>query len=265
MNVIQARQAGATELKVRRRRWFGLRDALTLSLLVGAVPALWPGVDLAISRAFFRPVEGFWLGEHPLVQWIYQGVPWLSRAAMLGLPIGILASFWIKTGPSPRTLRVRQALVCALIALVLGPGIIVNAFLKEWSGRARPVQVEAFGGSQQFTPALRLADQCAHNCAFVSGHAAVGFWAAGAYLITRRRRRGWLWAGIGVGLLVGLARLLAGGHWFSDVVFAMTCSLFGVAIAYLLAYRPTLRWRLLQARLRVGSTRVPPAPPASAL
>ena len=57
------------------------------------------------------------------------------------------------------------------------------------------------------------------------------------------------------GFSVGLVRLVAGGHWFSDIAFSMTFTFVGIGLAYLLAYRPRLRWRLAQTRLRANSSR----------
>jgi lipid A 4'-phosphatase len=53
--------------------------------------------------------------------------------------------------------------------------LLANTLLKDHWGRARPTQIEAFGGLQRFTPAPLPAAECERNCAFVSGHAALGF------------------------------------------------------------------------------------------
>jgi len=113
--------------------------------------------------------------------------------------------------------------VFLLVTLVLGPGLLVNGVLKENSGRARPVNVRPFGGPHTFTPAWVFADQCATNCAFVSGHAAVSAWpVAGAFIARRRgRRRAWLAGGLALGLAVGFGRMATGSHFLSDVLLAV--------------------------------------------
>ena len=228
-------------------RWggrFGLRFAIYGSLLAGMFPAIWPAWDQSIATWFFTTGRGFPLQDSSLVQFVYLGIPWLSRAAVVLLLIGIVVSWRL------RQRRWLQGFACALLALAIGPGLLINGLLKEQVGRARPEQVSQFGGTRVFAGALRPSDQCQHNCAFVSGHAAVGFWFAVGYAVSRRRQRTWLGVATLAGAVVGLARMAAGGHWLSDVIFSMSFTLMGVGLAYWLAYRPGLRWRLAKARWR---------------
>jgi membrane-associated phospholipid phosphatase len=94
--------------------------------------------------------------------------------------------------------------------------------LKDHWGRARPSQIEAFGGTRQFTPAPLPASQCERNCAFVSGHAALAFSVVSFALLlpSGRRRRFAIAAALGFGGLVGVVRMAAGAHFLSDVVYA---------------------------------------------
>jgi len=241
----------------------GLRAAILASIFLGLIPAWWPELDLQVAAAFYDDTRGFANHDLPVITVIYHGINWLARGAFLALAFGLAGGLAFQASrnfgrlptSAPRPLRpprVRQAMACALLSLVIGPGLLVNLVLKENVGRARPIQVEAFGGNRQFSPALRQAHECERNCAFVSGHAAVGFWFATGYAISRRRNRAWLWIGTLAGFTVGLIRIVAGGHWFSDIAFAMTFTLAGIGLAYLLAYRPALRWRLAKARFRTS-------------
>jgi membrane-associated phospholipid phosphatase len=94
--------------------------------------------------------------------------------------------------------------------------------LKDHWGRARPAQTEAFGGSRHFTPAPFPAAECARNCSFVSGHAALGFSlvAFGFLLPPGPSRRSAIGAALAFGAVVGLVRIAQGAHFISDVVFA---------------------------------------------
>ena len=244
----------------------GLRAAIIASVMLGLIPAWWPELDLKVASVFYDDAKGFVNHDLPIVTVIYHGINWFARGAFLALVCGLAGSLVfpksgrfkrIQTSPIRpfrllRPPRLRQAMACALLSLVIGPGLLINLILKENIGRARPAQVQAFGGRQQFSPALQQAHECERNCAFVSGHAAVGFWFATGYAISRRRNRVWLWAGTLGGFAVGLIRMVAGGHWFSDITFAMTFTLIGIGLAYLLAYRPGLRWRLVRARFRLS-------------
>jgi lipid A 4'-phosphatase len=108
--------------------------------------------------------------------------------------------------------------------LLIGPGLLVNAGLKSLWGRPRPLQCEEFGGPMSFKPVGEIATQKFPNSSFPSGHAATAFFfIAPAFLVRRnngRRRRGWFLAGIGYGSAMGFTRVLQGGHFVSDVLWA---------------------------------------------
>jgi membrane-associated PAP2 superfamily phosphatase len=116
----------------------------------------------------------------------------------------------------------RKTLIFLIAAFALGPGLIVNTGLKDHWGRARPAQVTEFGGARQYTAAPLPAAQCERNCAFVSGHAALGFSLVSfAFLLPFGwRRKTAIAAALGFGALVGLCRIAAGRHFLSDVVYA---------------------------------------------
>src|SRR5256885_1834888 len=127
----------------------------------------------------------------------------------------------------------RKTLMFLVAAVALGPGLIVNTVLKDHWGRARPSQVAEFGGARQFTAAPLLAAQCERNCAFVSGHAALGFSLVSFALLLPfgGRRKTAIAAALGFGALVGLARMAAGAHFLTDVLYA---GLITVATSWLL-------------------------------
>ncbi len=99
--------------------------------------------------------------------------------------------------------------------------MVVNGVMKEFSGRARPRDVTEFGGSKNFTPAFAVANECGSNCSFVSGHASAGFYFVSLALIFEgRRRRVIFWSSVAAGGVIGLVRIMQGGHFLSDVVFS---------------------------------------------
>lgn len=198
---------------------------LVLLLVVQGLFLLWPEIDLRVADWGYDAGQGFFLAEQAWVQWPYQVF------AKLHIPVAIvllwlyLAS-WIWRRHEEKGLRRRLAFL--ILSLALGPGLLVNEVFKAESGRARPGQVEQFGGPKQFTPVFAPADQCERNCSFVSGHAAMGFYFIGLAWVLRDRR--WLWLGIGLGLAVGAGRMLQGGHFLSDILFAFWL-VYGVNVA----------------------------------
>ena len=74
--------------------------------------------------------------------------------------------------------------------LLVGPGLIVNVFLKEYWGRPRPASTDLFGGLLPFVPAGDWSNACLDNCSFVSGEASSIFWLVCLVPLWPRRLRG---------------------------------------------------------------------------
>lgn len=197
----------------------GVAGYATAFALAAALFLLFPGIDLWASGLFYRPESRFFLGDWAPVRAIYRGVPYIVEFVVIGVPALCLVSLW--RGRSGATLDIRAA-AFLLLSLALGPGLLVNAVLKDHWGRARPAQVTEFAGSQQFTPVLIPTGQCARNCSFPAGHPAIGFYFVSVAFLVRdpRRRRMAEGAAIAAGAMIGLARMAQGGHFLSDVVFS---------------------------------------------
>jgi lipid A 4'-phosphatase len=207
---------------------FAARSDLLLLVALQLLFVFTPQLDLLVASWFYAPDAGFYLADHPLVQFSYRlfaGLHFYVVAALLWL----LFASWLWRRRSEQALRRR--LWFLLLVLALGPGLLVNGVFKAESGRARPDQTEQFGGERRFTPVFTPADQCERNCSFVSGHAAMGFFFIALAWVLRDRR--WLVFGITLGALVGLGRMLQGRHFLSDVVFSYWV-VYGVCV--LLAY-----------------------------
>ena len=96
--------------------------------------------------------------------------------------------------------------------------IFVNLILKNLWGRARPNEVLQLGGKETFSPWFEISNTCETNCSFVSGDASVGFSIIILYLITKKII--FLYASAVAGLVLGFIRIMAGGHFLSDIFFA---------------------------------------------
>ncbi len=101
---------------------------------------------------------------------------------------------------------------------IIGVLIFVNLILKNSWGRARPNDILQFGGKETFSPWFEISKACETNCSFVSGDASVGFSIIILYLITKKII--FLYASAVAGLVLGLIRIMAGGHFLSDIFFA---------------------------------------------
>lgn len=186
------------------------------ALLLLAVTMVFPRIDLDVAGLAYVPAQGFPLAHLSLFSFVMVALPdFAIGAAVLAAILGIVAVFRRKVvgGITPRI-----GLFLAT-SLALGPGLVVNTLLKDHWGRARPHQIVEFGGSAHFSPAVLLSDQCARNCSFPSGHAALGFWlVAFAMVMPPPWRRIAVPIAFGVGVLVGFMRIAQGAHFLSDVV-----------------------------------------------
>ena len=97
--------------------------------------------------------------------------------------------------------------------------------MKRRTGTPQRASSRVTGGTQQFTRAAVMTDQCNNNCSFVSGHVACGFFLASLMLVDRRRKVAWAVVGVLSGLTIGFARLADGAHWLSDVLWASPITL----------------------------------------
>ncbi len=196
-------------------------------VLLALVPTVWPAIDIAAAGLFVGPGMVLDAGQWPWVVWINAYTPSVFRFMVVAAAAG-----WLFTSLSPYGKRWRMQLAFLVLAGTLGPGLVVNLVFKDNWQRARPYQVQQFGGSQQFTRAAVITDQCDNNCSFVSGHVACGFFLASLMLLQPRRRV--LWAGIGItaGLLIGFARMADVAHWLSDVLWACPITLLCSWIAW---------------------------------
>ncbi len=183
-------------------------------VVLGVLFYLKPEWDLAVSSWFFKEGQGFYLKDNILVltvYWFFRYVHFLFLALLIG---GIAYSF---VKPQSSVKPHRKRLVYALVVLLLGPGLIVHTLFKDQWDRARPRDVIEFQGDKIHSPAFVISDQCERNCSFVSGHAAIAFYFMIFGFIGRRR---WLWPGLAMGVLGAFGRVVQGGHFFSDVMFA---------------------------------------------
>jgi lipid A 4'-phosphatase len=204
-------------------RFFSLHVHLHLFLGFTIFFLLSPQIDIGFSAVFYDPARGFFLSQIEALRLVRGGLWNLSLAIVL---VSLLMLALHPFRRNARHLATRYWGFAAALFL-LGPGLLVNVILKGYWGRARPSDIAEFGGTQVYTPPFQIADQCVSNCSFVSGEGAGS--AAAAIVIAVFARSALsgraLYLAYGVAALVvvfgaGL-RVLFGGHFLSDTVFAV--------------------------------------------
>lgn len=185
-------------------------SALAFALLF----LFFPDLDRMASAWFYQADRGFVLRGNDVFDFVHDYVGILAWLVAVAAAIVLVASRWLG-----RLAPWRRPAAFVMLALLLGPGLMVNVVLKDQWGRARPAQTTEFGGQARFTPAWVVSDQCDKNCSFVCGDASIGFGLVALAFVSSRPRR-WLVAGIALGAALGLMRMAQGGHFLSDVVFS---------------------------------------------
>jgi lipid A 4'-phosphatase len=149
----------------------------------------------------------------------------------------VVKLFW----PKRATIMPARAALFLVVSLVLGPGLLVNTVLKDHWARPRPGMVTDFGGNMTFRPWWDPRGACADNCSFVSGETSSAVWLAAPALLVPLPWRFAALTGVAV-YAAGIAamRLLLGGHFLSDVLFA---AIFTGLVIWTVHGR-LLRWRM---------------------
>ena len=138
--------------------------------------------------------------------------------AVLAAVIVLLAGF-----RSANWARFRRQSLFLVLVMAIGPGVIANAILKDHWGRPRPRDVAELGGMWPYEPLLTI-DPLSPGKSFPCGHATMGFFFVTAYFLLRarhpRQARVALAVALAMGLAIGWARVVQGGHFPSDVAWA---------------------------------------------
>ncbi len=182
-------------------------------VLTSAVWVLFPQIDLYVSGLFYTEGVGFTLRG----SWVETGLYDSVRIVLFAVNIGAVLLWLFNRFSGKNVLDFNgKKLLFALLVLGIGSGLIVNALFKDHWGRARPGDIVRFGGDDRFTPAFILSDQGGYS--FSCGHASGAFALVAYAMLARRRRLLWMALTLGYGFAVGLARMVAGGHFLSDVM-----------------------------------------------
>lgn len=131
----------------------------------------------------------------------------------------------------------------------IGPGVVVNMIFKQNWGRPRPEHTVIFGGDQEYVKPGMLNDY-ERGRSFPSGHSSVAFVYCALYFYFRRHKPALAFTALGLsllfGLMVGGARIVAGKHYLSDVLWSGYMVFFVcLALYYFVLKVPSREDRLL--------------------
>ena len=216
----------------------GLAIALAVAAIVGTVFGVYPQLDLDIAALFYNPKT------HAFLSWYQDWVEYVRDAASLIITLLAAPAFFAVLGkivmPSRRMLIAGRGALLLIVTLALGPGIIANGIFKQHSARMRPESVTEFGGTGRFTPWWDPRGPCTENCSFIAGESSGAFWTLAPAALAPPQWRALAYGGaIAFGAAMGVLRMAAGAHFFTDVVFAGVIMFLLVWTCHGLIYR----WR----------------------
>lgn len=230
-----------------------IAQIIVVIFLVSAIFLAFPGLDPWFSRLFFEPELGFPMSRLGA----FTALRSLTDSLIVVSVVVTIAALVVKLLRPSRPTPIRPCdIIFLLSSLVIGPGILVNAFFKEFWGRPRPNTVDVFGGESPFIGIWQLSDHCLSNCSFVSGEAAAAIWlVAVAIVLPARWRKPALIAISVLAVVLSVNRIAFGRHFLSDVLIAWGVTLLVIAIVHRMVVERPPAW-LANERLERGLTEV---------
>lgn len=192
--------------------------ALGFLCLIGLATLL--DIDVWLSGAFYDPQRSprWFLSEALPWRWLYYGE---YPVVILALAAAVV---WVGSWRYRPWLRYRRTCAFFVLAVLLGPGLLVNGVVKPVWGRPRPKQTAIFGSSRPYQHWWKPGE-IGDGKSLPSGHASMGYaLVAVAYWVapsrSPRRQRRVLVVALAYGSLLGLTRIIQGGHFATDVLWA---------------------------------------------
>jgi membrane-associated PAP2 superfamily phosphatase len=174
-------------------------------------------LDIVASRLFYSPEPTDHWPVAKQVPWslLYRSATWITASLLLAGLAGLVMSLVRRDGAA------RRHSVFILLAVAIGPGLLVNAICKDHWDRPRPRDIVQFGGASHYVVAPLPGEG---GSSFPCGHCSVAFLYGAGWWIWRRRRPHLaalsLVAGVVAGVAMGICRMAAGAHFLSDVLWS---------------------------------------------
>ena len=228
---------------------------ISLGIVTGVVFAAFPWLDLQVASFFLdlaaRPGARHF--DH-LIALLRKIGPWIIAVTIAPAVITLVIKAVRPRSPTPLSFRAALFLV---LSLVLGPGLLVNAVLKETWSRPRPSMVTEFGGTLRFMPWWDPRGGCTTNCSFASGETSAAVWTTAPAMLVPPPWRYLAFTAAGLySLLFAFIRMLAGGHFLSDVIFAAVFTGLTIWTVHGLLFR----WRTARFIIPTAAADEPPPP-----
>lgn len=219
----------------KRTRW--MWAGILLLMVLATLPFWLTSFDTTAAHWFYSSnISQHWpIGQQTWARWLYLSGTYLPYVAMILTALTwLLPKKWLSA-------NWQQAIRVWMLALIIGPGLLINGISKPMTERARPRQVTMFQGACPYAEPF-VFGECEEGRAFPCGHCSVAFSVAAIGLAFWHSRPalalGFFVLSIIYGLGMGGARMAAGGHFVSDIAWsALMTWLSCLFAAWLLVWR----------------------------
>jgi lipid A 4'-phosphatase len=186
-------------------------------------------LDIQLQQSFFNNHDWYLAQKQPWA-WLYK------YGTLPGIALAVISMIvFVTSYVYYRWIAWRKYTLFILLSLLIGPGIIINSIFKDHWGRPRPRQIQEFGGKWNYHE-LWQPGIAGKGKSFPCGHSSMGFYLVTLYYLFRRRNK---WVGnsalavaIIYGTMIGIARMIQGGHFASDVVWSAGFTFLTAEILY---------------------------------
>jgi len=175
-------------------------------------------LDVNFEKLFWNNTEGWSYKDYQPWKALYHYGNIPALIVSIGSLILLLMSFY-----KPHYLKYRKISSYLVLAMIIGPGLLINSLFKEHWGRPRPRSIIEFGGTDHHLQVWEKGIS-GKGKSFPCGHASVGFYFFTFFFLLRKRFKKTavlvFVLALFYGGLIGLARMIQGGHFASDVVWS---------------------------------------------
>ena len=194
-----------------------LFKTIIVFIIIGILITVGHDFDIFFSSFFYYGNSQFFLQSYDVLSIIFRDI-FLPFLVLYLFVLPVVAYFFPINKLYFGHKFLPKELIFVFLTGLTTLGLVVNILLKNLWGRTRPNDIFQFGGADVFSPWYKFGETCVSNCSFVSGDASVGFALVLFYFITKRNA--YVYLSVVCGLCLGFVRIVAGGHFLSDVVFS---------------------------------------------
>jgi membrane-associated PAP2 superfamily phosphatase len=207
--------------ETRREQW--LPELLIVSVLMIVTTIMFrnTNADIALEGHFYCqqcPDSKWFLEKNIFLRLLYNYGSWPAAVSVIGALILLVLSYF-----KSALVRYRIYSIFLILALLIGPGFIINSVLKVHWGKPRPRETREFGGRWEYQRLFEKGES-GRGKSFPCGHCSMGYFFFAFYFVFKNKRRRlaflFLLFGLIYGSLIGFSRMAFGGHFPSDVLWA---------------------------------------------